>query len=51
MVRESGKIVRVVVPASKEVAKSTSDAWKLELKPGWKVVVAGQAGDQTLKQE
>jgi hypothetical protein len=51
MVRESGKIVRVVVPASKEVAKSTSDAWKLELKPGWKVVVAGRAGDQTLKQE
>jgi hypothetical protein len=43
MVRENGKITRVVVPAAKE--------WKLELKPGWTIVAAGREGDQTLKQQ
>jgi hypothetical protein len=43
MVRENGKIVRVVVPAEKE--------WKLDLKPGWKIVAAGRDGDETLKQQ
>jgi len=43
MVRENGKITRVVVPAAKE--------WKLELKPGWAIVAAGREGDQTLKQQ
>ena len=42
MVREDGKIVRVVVPAAK-------DEWKLDLKPGWSVVASGR--DQTLKKE
>src|SRR6185369_3735651 len=48
MVRENGKIVRVVVPAAKDAQKATSDDWKLELKPGWKIVKRGDAGEQTL---
>jgi hypothetical protein len=51
MVREKGKITRVVVPAAKDVAKATSEEWKLELKPGWGIVAAGRTGDQTLKQQ
>jgi hypothetical protein len=51
MVRENGKIVRVVVPAAKDAQKATSDDWKLELKPGWKIVRRGDAGEQTLAKE
>lgn len=51
MVRENGKIVRVVVPAAKDPEKALSGDWKLELKPGWKIVKRGDAGEQTLAKE
>ncbi len=51
MVRENGKIVRVVVPAAPDPEKAVSDDWKLELKPGWKIVKRGDAREQTLAKE
>jgi hypothetical protein len=51
MVRENGKIARVVVPAAEKPESANSDDWKLELKAGWKIVAAGKAGDQTLSKQ
>jgi hypothetical protein len=40
LVRESGRIVKVVVPAAKDVSS-----------PGWKIVPGERSGDQTVKKE
>lgn len=54
MVREKGRILRVVVPSAKDAAQGSSvkgDDWKLDLAPGWTVVPGERSGDQTLKKE
>jgi hypothetical protein len=47
MIREAGKIARVVVPAPARGA-TAGDGWKLELKPGWKLVPGTRTGDVAL---
>ncbi len=53
LVRENGRITKVVVPAARDaaVASLKSDDWTLELAPGWKVVAGERGGDQTLRKD
>lgn len=53
LVRENGRIKKVVVPAAKDTNGSSlhGDDWKLELAPGWKVVAGERSGDETVKKE
>jgi len=53
LVRENGRIKKVVVPASKDTNGSSlkGEDWKLDLAPGWKVVAGERSGDETLKKE
>lgn len=53
LVRKDRGIVKVVVPAAKDVEGSPvkGDGWKLDLAPGWKIVPGERAGDQTVKKE
>ncbi|HKW62869.1 MAG TPA: hypothetical protein VJN89_10015 [Candidatus Acidoferrum sp.] len=54
-VRENGKIVRVQVPApaAADASKSslTGKGWTLDLKPGWRLVPEGRAGDFAARPE
>lgn len=53
LVRDKGRITKVVVPATKDTAGNAikGDDWKLDLEPGWKVVSGARVGDQTVKKE
>lgn len=53
LVRENGRIKKVVVPATKDTIGNAvkGDDWKLDLVPGWKIVAAERSGDQTVKKE
>lgn len=53
LVRESGKIVRVQVPAPADPSKMplTGTGWTLTLKPDWQAVPEGRAGDFVLKRK
>jgi hypothetical protein len=51
VVRENGRVVKVVVPAANDANGSPvrGDDWKLDLAPGWKIVPATRGGDQTVE--
>jgi hypothetical protein len=51
MVRQSGSIVRVQVPAPSDpnLRPLKGDGWTIEVRPGWTVAPASRAGDFTLK--
>lgn len=53
VVREQGRVTRIVVPASKSVdgAAVAGDAWKLELKPGFRIAPGARSGDQVVEKE
>lgn len=53
LVRENGLVKRVVVPAPKSTAGNalTGDDWKLDLKPGFKIVPGSRTGDLLLTRE
>jgi hypothetical protein len=49
MTRKDGKIVRIVVPVTKDSENAGGDDWKLTLKPGWKIAADGK--NQVLAKE
>jgi hypothetical protein len=54
LVRDAGRIVRVVVEAPSTTAASghlEGNGWKLELAPGWKLVGAERRGDSRVSRE
>jgi hypothetical protein len=53
IVRENGRIARVQVPApaNPEGTSVSGDGWKLDLKPGWKLIPGMRKGDWTVAKE
>ena len=51
--RESGKILRVQVPAPTDASKTplTGKGWTLELQPDWRAVPEGRSGDFAVRQK
>jgi hypothetical protein len=53
LVRDNGRIVKVVVPAAKDARGSSvkGEDWRLDLAPTWGIVPGARSGDQTLEKE
>lgn len=52
-VRENGRLARVQVPApgNPSASSTAGEGWKLELKPGWKLVTGSRPGDWTVQKQ
>jgi hypothetical protein len=53
LIREAGKVKRIVVPAPKNTTGQAlaGDDWKLDLKPGFKLVAGPRDGDWIITAE